>query len=318
MTIWRHRQNDFPEPPVPLAAGPAGRADWSKLMLMRPSFFQLPHPYVPAETTVPFERNTVQCGDALALLQWLPDDCPPLVIFDPQFREVQDHLAYGNEGARQRGRFRLPVMSSDYIDACGREIARVLRPSGYWAQWTDTYRLCEGYHLRLADVFRATRPTQSPFVCLIAWDNLHLGMGCRARHRGDYLLVLQKPPQRAKATWCDHSIPDRWPEKVDRRTHQHIKPIGLITWLIHAVTHPGDLVVDPAAGSYAVMHAAHWLGRDFIGCDVLEPPLRATNALDFLGGRSSSAWPNKKQRGLLAALGPAFVGRGASQIVQER
>ena len=42
----------------------------------------------------------------------------PLVFFDPQFREVLDKLAYGNEGARQVERCNLPQMSADYIDAC--------------------------------------------------------------------------------------------------------------------------------------------------------------------------------------------------------
>ena len=56
--------------------------------------------------------------------------------------------------------------------------------------------------------------------------------------------------------------------KVDRKLHPHIKPIGLIRELIGAVTRPGDLVVDPAAGSFVIMHAAHQLGRDFVGCDL--------------------------------------------------
>ena len=44
-------------------------------------------------------------------------------------------------------------------------------------------------------------------VDLIAWDNLRPGNGYRSRRRGGYLLVLQKPPLRAKATWRDHGIP---------------------------------------------------------------------------------------------------------------
>jgi hypothetical protein len=32
-----------------------------------------------------------------------------------------------------------------------------------------------------------------------------------------------------------------------------------------------SLVVDPAAGSFVVMHAAHQLGREFIGCDLAFP-----------------------------------------------
>jgi hypothetical protein len=31
----------------------------------------------------------------------------------------------GNEGARQKGRFALPAMSNEYIDACCREVGRV-------------------------------------------------------------------------------------------------------------------------------------------------------------------------------------------------
>ena len=51
------------------------------------------------------------------------------------------------------------------------------------------------------------------------------------------------------------------------------KPAGLIARLINAVTRPGDLVVDPPAGSFVVMHAARALKRGFIGCDLAyEPP----------------------------------------------
>ena len=209
---------------------------------------------------LPWPCDVALREDALTLLQWLPASFTRLVFFDPQFREVLDKLAYGNEGARQRERCALPAMTSGYIDACCREIARVLRPSGYLMLWSDTFRLCEGAHHRVADVIKC--------VDLITWDNLRAGNGYRSRRRGGHLLVLQKPPLCAKATWTDHSIPDKWQEKVDRRIHPHAKPAGLIVRLIGAVTKPGDVVVDPAAGSFIVMHAAHALGRDFIGCDI--------------------------------------------------
>ena len=128
-----------------------------------------------------FRRNSAQRGDALMLLQSLPDCCTPLVFFDPQHRETLDKLKYGNEGARQKGRARLPAMTSDYVDACCREAARVLRPSGYLLQWVDTFRLCEAYHKRIDDVLKC--------VDLIAWDNQRIGNGYRSRRCGDYLLV---------------------------------------------------------------------------------------------------------------------------------
>jgi hypothetical protein len=52
-------------------------------------------------------------------------------------------------------------------------------------------------------------------VDLIAWDNSRMGMGKRSRRRGDYVVVLQRPPIVAK-NWRDHGIPSRWIEKVDR------------------------------------------------------------------------------------------------------
>jgi hypothetical protein len=58
-----------------------------------------------------------------------------------------------------------------------------------------------------------------------------------------------------------------------------IKPVDLIAWdslrmgngYRSRLTQPGDLVVDPAAGSFVVMRAAHQLGRNFIGCDLKLP-----------------------------------------------
>jgi site-specific DNA-methyltransferase (adenine-specific) len=206
-----------------------------------------------------YQQNTAQSGDALELLRSLSDSCTPLAIFDPQHRDTLDRLVYGNEGARQKERARLPAMTRDYIDACCREIARVLRPSGYLLLWVDAFQLCEARHLHLADVLKC--------VDLLAWDHQKLGMGYRWRRRGDYLMALQKPPILAKATWRDHGIPDRWTEKIDRRIHPHLKPVGLIARQIEALTEPGDLVVDPAAGSFVVLRAAHQLGRNFIGVD---------------------------------------------------
>jgi site-specific DNA-methyltransferase (adenine-specific) len=208
-------------------------------------------------------RNEAQQGDALKLLQSLPDGCTPLVHFDPQYRTNADKLKFGNEGVRQKGRFKLPQMADAYIHQCCREIARVLRPSGYLALWSDAFRLGTGNHLEVKNVL--------PCVDIIVWANGRFGMGKRSRRCGEFLLVLQKPPILASATWTDHGIRDRWIEKIEKADydlHHHTKPIGLISRLIGAVTKPGDLVVDPAAGSFVVMKAAHAQGREFIGCDL--------------------------------------------------
>jgi site-specific DNA-methyltransferase (adenine-specific) len=214
------------------------------------------------DRTTAFTLNIAQCGDALELLRSLANGNVALGFFDPQFRELLERQKFGNEGVnRQCARARLPAMTSDYIDAVIIEFARVLKPSGYLLRWTDKFVLCEGRQLSIpADVLK--------IVDLISTDNGRFGMGARSRCRGDHLLVMQKPPIKARATWRDHGIPDRWVEKVNRSVYPHMKPIDLIKRLIAATTEPGDLVVDPAAGSFNVMHAACELGRDFIGCDI--------------------------------------------------
>jgi site-specific DNA-methyltransferase (adenine-specific) len=216
---------------------------------------------VALESSFQFQRNIAQAGDALELLRSLPDGCTPLVFFDPQHRGVLDHLKFGNEGSHQRGRAALPAMTDDYIEACCCEIARVLVRSGYLVLWVDTFGLCEAHHQRLADVLRS--------VDLIAWDSLRIGMGKRSRHRGDYLLLLQRPPITA-STWRDHGILSRWPEKVNRKLHPHVEPADLIGRLIGAVSRAGDLVVDPAAGSFITTQVANEMGRDFVGCDIAD------------------------------------------------
>jgi site-specific DNA-methyltransferase (adenine-specific) len=201
-----------------------------------------------------FKKNVAQQGDSLKLFATLSDECSPLMFFDPQYRGVLDKLKLGNEGARQKGRSKLPAMTKEYIAEVLREIARVLVPSCYCVLWSDTH------HLRVADVLKC--------VDLISWDHQMPGMGKRSRRRSDFALILQRPPV-TPSNWTDHSISSKWVEKVDRKLHTHVKPIGLIKRLIGAVTLPGDLLIDPAAGSFVAMHAALNMKREFIGVDLV-------------------------------------------------
>jgi len=236
--------------------------------------------------------NVAQRGDALQLLQSLPVDCSPLGFFDPQYRANLDKQKYGNEGvSRQQRRCALPQMTGDYIDQSCREFARVLKPSGYLMLWADAFNVCEGHHRRVADVL--------PCVDLIAWDKGYYGQGARSRRQGSYLVILQKPPIKARATWKDHKIPDRWHERIIRpkSQHPHIKPIELIKRLIGAVTQPGDLVVDPAAGSFVVMHAALALGRNFVGCDLEWSAERKSRQGDRVSAGPQSPLPRSTRAG---------------------
>lgn len=200
-------------------------------------------------------------ADGLALMTALTDGAVRTAFFDPQYRGLPDKMNYGNEGARQKGRAALTQMSETLIADFIREIDRALAPSGHLFLWVDKFHLCEG-------VRPWTDETRLEIVDLIVWDKGRIGMGYRSRRKSEYLVVLQKAPRRAKGAWTRRDIPDIRTEKITDKSHPHIKPVHLIQDLIEATTAPGDLILDPAAGSFAVLHAAQALGRRFIGCDL--------------------------------------------------
>ena len=206
--------------------------------------------------------NAPNVMDGRDLLASLEPDSVAAAFFDPQYRGVLDKMKYGNEGvSRGQARAALPQMSEDVIREFVDGIAIALRPSGHLFLWIDKFHLVEGVNGWLDGLPLA-------FVDLITWDKGAIGMGYRTRRRCEYLLVAQKRPVRAKGVWERHNIPDVWQERAVRRGRTHSKPTGLQAALMEAVTQPGDLVLDPAAGSYSVLAAAATTGREFVGCDI--------------------------------------------------
>jgi site-specific DNA-methyltransferase (adenine-specific) len=207
-------------------------------------------------------------GDGLPLLKSIATASVPLVIFDPQYRGVLDKMAYGNEGERMKERVGLPQMQASDIWNFGCQIERILQPSGHCALWMDKLTVC---NFKVPEVFsyNMDKSVDMNIVDLITWDTMKFGMGYRSRRRGEYLMILQKSPTRVKDIWTDHGIPDVWQEKIINRDHVHRKPHELLLRLIGATTRPGQLIVDPCAGSFSTLDAAREMNRDFLGCDIL-------------------------------------------------
>lgn len=223
----------------------------------------------------PFALDRACLADGLDLLGALARASFPLCFFDPQYRGVLDRQKYGNEGSRQKDRALLPQMSEETIGAFIRAIDRVLMPSGHLMLWTDKFHLCTGIDPWLQGTSLRT-------VDLIVWNKRRIGMGYRTRRTSEYCVILQKEPLRAKGIWRVHDIPDVWDEKPPTRSG-HAKPVGLQVRLIEALTQPGEIVLDPAAGSYSVLEACRLTHRCFLGCDLTGPsdrPVRAGPAAE--------------------------------------
>jgi site-specific DNA-methyltransferase (adenine-specific) len=205
-------------------------------------------------------RNVRQRMSGYELLCRLEDGEAAMAFFDPQYRGIMDAMDYGNEGARQKERAKLPQMSDRMIGLFLEGIARVLHPSGYVGFWVDKFMIGTGDHHRLLNA------AGLPVVDVICWDSLRFGMGKRTRGAAQYLVMGQKLPRVAR--WTDRRMRDVWTESSDRSLHPHAKPYQLTERLIRAVTKKGDLVLDPCAGSYVVLEACRRTGREFVGCDI--------------------------------------------------
>jgi site-specific DNA-methyltransferase (adenine-specific) len=92
----------------------------------------------------------------------------------------------------------------------------------------------------------------------------------RTNHSVNYGQITAVTHSRAGAT-------DRYPTTVlefasvgttaGERIHPQQKPVPLLRWMIKSWSKPGDLVVDPYAGSGSTGIAAHLEGRQFVGWD---------------------------------------------------
>lgn len=210
------------------------------------------------------DKNTKLTINGLELMSQLDSQTIDLCFFDPQYRGVLDKMKYGNEGKRQKGRAILHQMSEETIIKFIAEISRVLKLSCYLMLWIDKFHLCEGIKEWLKN-------TNLHIVDLITWNKGKMGMGYRTRKQSEYLLILQKYPIKAKGTWKLHNIRDIWSEKIpseELKLHPHRKPKGLQKALIESCTNEGDLVLDPASGSFSVLECCKVLKRDFIGTNL--------------------------------------------------
>lgn len=101
-------------------------------------------------------------------------------------------------------------------------------------------------------------------------DTIHTAIGQRAPtpeygRRGN----IWTYPVGANAVYS-HNAPDF------RQAHKHpaIMPLALARDLIRSYSNPGDLVLDPMAGSGTVLRAAKDLGRRTVGIEIYEPYCR--------------------------------------------
>jgi site-specific DNA-methyltransferase (adenine-specific) len=194
----------------------------------------------------------VNYADAREWLPTLPDECARAVVFDPPYA-VGSPVRGREDGAAGSVFGPLSFMSITL-----REVARILRPGGIamvfadWRRLPDLTYICSTVGLRPA--------TQ------VAWVRNRPGTGGILRASWDPIqIVARGTPDAIDRAAIRNVVVADYPA---RRMHPYGKPAEVYHHVLARVCRPGDLVVDPFAGSGITADVAAGLQCEWRGCDI--------------------------------------------------
>lgn len=106
---------------------------------------------------------------------------------------------------------------------------------------------------------------------VLVWDKSALALGdIDGGWNPSYELIIYAKKGRRDVNHQRPSVLRFDRPKVKSRVHPTEKPPALIKELLRVSTDPGDLVVDPFAGSGSSLVAAKDLGREYVGVELVE------------------------------------------------
>lgn len=223
----------------------------------------------------PYETGRVYVGNSLELLRAIPDGSVPMIWTDPPYGHANQDgdlaaARVGVKGARQADA--APIVNDrpeDYeplIRGFLAESARIMRP--------DSCCCCccggGGPSPTFARLSLWMDEALS-FFHAVVWDKSGAGNGLGWRYRRNYEFVMVAHRKGGKLAWNDArgAMPNIARDTPPRnRTHPNQKPLDLMRWFIENHTQPGDLVLDPFAGSGSTGVAAIQAGREFLGFEL--------------------------------------------------
>jgi site-specific DNA-methyltransferase (adenine-specific) len=220
---------------------------------------------------IPPPQNVVDLRqeECLALLGSLPDESVDLIVTDPAYSGMNQHLKLGHgrivgdyrggAGSRDDGKWFAefqddPQTFLTFLAEC----RRVLKPDRHLYVMFDNYSL-----LSLGPLVREHFELKN----VIVWDKTLLGMGHYFRRRHELVVFASKG--RRKLSRRD--LPDVWRvRRLLRAPYPTQKPVELFEAMLCGSVEPGFLVCDPFMGSGSSAIAALRHGCRFVGGDLSE------------------------------------------------
>lgn len=202
---------------------------------------------VPEVAESPALPSGILHGDCVTVMATLPAASVDLVLTDPP---------YGCNYRDRAGRRVANDNRTDWLEPAFAGVARLMKPDSLCVSFY-------GWHV--VDTFMAAWRAAGlrPVAHLVFPKRYASRVGTfEARHEQAYVLAKGHPK-------VPSPIADVLPwAYTGNRLHPTQKPTEALTPIIAALTRPGDLVLDPFAGSGSTLMAAAGLGRRFVGIEL--------------------------------------------------
>jgi len=223
----------------------------------------------------------LRLGDCLEIMKTLPDGCVDLVLTDPPYGHNNNNndLAHRREAAlglrdSVPDEWARPILNdgpeaNEIVRAMFREANRLLKPGhcccccccgggptptfARVAQWMDIPPLS--------------------FFHAIVWDKGGLGLGWRYRRNYEFVMVAHRVGGKLLWNWDGSGVETANVIRIGKilpqsDDHPTPKPVALIEHFLRLHTAPGDIVLDPFAGSGPTGVACAKMGRRFLGFEL--------------------------------------------------
>lgn len=203
--------------------------------------------------------------DVIQFLRSLPDASVDLIVTDPAYSGMNQHLALGKgrivgdySGDKSSKWFEEFHDTPDNYQLFLEECHRVLKDDRHIFIMFDSYSM-----ISLGPIFREVFNLKN----ILTWDKVSIGMGHYFRRRTEFVLFGSK----GKRPVTRRDIPDVWAlKRIHNPKYPTQKPVEIFMAMIASSFRRGEtpVVVDPFMGSGSSGVATLRLGGSFIGNDL--------------------------------------------------
>lgn len=202
-----------------------------------------------------FDRDgiTLYHGDCRAVMPAIPEGSINAVVTDPPYGTQADRDGYGRRHSSGGvGRFIEGDSDLSALDGMLACVGRVLRPNSWLAIFCSPKRHAETAALIERHGF--------PVAGEVVWDKAAAGLGGGLRYQHETILLCRhgKPAGRDALFSVIRAF---LPRDGKHRRHPHEKPVELMTALVRYCARPGQVVLDPFAGTGSTLVACVKSGR---------------------------------------------------------